>query len=135
LVHIGVRSICAGIAALAIGVALDSVGRHVASAASVGLRTESALFSVFETVRVKSSRFVNFVYSLQARLLALPVATREEDDRCHCPEGPTCHPLETCDACLCVGGASLGCFDLSDQFLIAREGLLPLLVLAPMTAR
>jgi hypothetical protein len=54
LVHIGVRSICAGIAALAIGVALDSVGRHVAGAASVGLRAESALFSVFETIRPKS---------------------------------------------------------------------------------
>jgi len=46
LVHIGVRSICAGIAALAIGVALDSLGRHVAGAASGGLRAESAtLFS------------------------------------------------------------------------------------------
>ena len=54
MVHIGVRSICAGIAALAIGVALDSVGRHVAGAASVGLRAESALFSVFETIRPKS---------------------------------------------------------------------------------
>jgi hypothetical protein len=54
LVHIGVRSICAGIAALAIGVALDSVGRHVAGAASVGLRAESALFSVFETIRPKN---------------------------------------------------------------------------------
>jgi hypothetical protein len=54
LIHIGVRSICAGIAALAIAVALHSVGRHVAGAASVGLRTESALLSVFETVRVKS---------------------------------------------------------------------------------
>ena len=46
LVHIGVRSVCAGIAALAIGVALDSLGRHVAGAASGGLRAESAtLFS------------------------------------------------------------------------------------------
>jgi hypothetical protein len=49
LVHI-----CAGIAALAIGVALDSLGRHVAGAASGGLRAESALFSVFETIRAKS---------------------------------------------------------------------------------
>jgi hypothetical protein len=48
------RSICAGIAALAIGVALDSVGRHVAEAASAALWAESALFSVFETIRPKS---------------------------------------------------------------------------------
>jgi len=54
LVHIGVRSICAGIAALAIGVALEPVDRHVVGAASAGLRTESALFSVFETIRPKS---------------------------------------------------------------------------------
>jgi hypothetical protein len=54
LVHIWVRSICAGIAALAIGVGLDSAGRHVAGAASVGLWAESALFSVFETIRPKS---------------------------------------------------------------------------------
>jgi len=54
LVHTGVRSMCAGITALAIGVALDSVGRHVAGAATAGLRTESALLSVFETVRPKS---------------------------------------------------------------------------------
>ncbi len=54
LVHIGVRSICAGIAALAIAVALESVGRHVVGAASAGLRAESALFSVFETIRPKS---------------------------------------------------------------------------------
>jgi hypothetical protein len=54
LVHIWVRSICAGIAALAIGVALESVGRHVVGAASAGLRAESALSSVFETIRPKS---------------------------------------------------------------------------------
>jgi hypothetical protein len=54
LVHIGVRSICAGIAALAIGAALDSVGRHLAEAASATLWAESALFSVFETIRPKS---------------------------------------------------------------------------------
>jgi hypothetical protein len=54
LVHIRVRSICAGIAALAIGVSLESVGRHVVGAASAGLRAESALFSVFETIRPKS---------------------------------------------------------------------------------
>ena len=46
LVHIGVRSICAGIAALAIGFALESVGRRVVGAASAGQRAESALFSV-----------------------------------------------------------------------------------------
>src|SRR5262249_26868822 len=54
LVHIGVRWICAGIAALAIGFALESVGRGVVGAASAGLRAESALFSVFETIRPKS---------------------------------------------------------------------------------
>ena len=54
MVHIGMRSICAGIAALAIGVALGSVGRHVAEAASAALWAESALFSVFETIRPKS---------------------------------------------------------------------------------
>jgi len=52
LIHIGVRSICAGIAALAMGVALESVGRQLAT--SAGLRAESALFSVFETIRPKS---------------------------------------------------------------------------------
>jgi len=54
LVHIGVRSICAGIAALALGFALEAVGRHVVGAASAGRRAESALFSVFETIRPKS---------------------------------------------------------------------------------
>src|SRR5215471_12524232 len=33
---------------------MDSVGRYVAGAASAGLRAESALFSVFETIRPKS---------------------------------------------------------------------------------
>src|SRR5262249_36844361 len=54
LVHIRVRSICAGIVALVIGVSLESVGRHLVGAASAGLRAESALFSVFETIRPKS---------------------------------------------------------------------------------
>jgi len=54
LVHIGVRSICAGIAALAIGVALESVGRHVTGTANAGLRAESAPISVFETIRPKN---------------------------------------------------------------------------------
>src|SRR5262249_15296538 len=54
LVHIGVRSICAGIAALAIGFALESVSGRVVGAASAGLRADSALFSVFETIRPKS---------------------------------------------------------------------------------
>ena len=39
---------------VALGFALESVGRHVAGAASAGLRAESALFSVFETIRPKS---------------------------------------------------------------------------------
>ena len=54
LVHIGVRWICAGIAALAIGFALESVGRRVVGAASGVLRAEPALFSLFETIRPKS---------------------------------------------------------------------------------
>jgi Tlde1 domain len=53
LVHIGVRSVCAGIAALAIGFALVSVGRRVVGASSAGQRAESALFSVFEMIRPK----------------------------------------------------------------------------------
>ncbi len=52
LVHIGVRSICAGIAALAVGVALESVGQHVVISAE--LRAESAPISVFEAIRPKS---------------------------------------------------------------------------------
>jgi hypothetical protein len=54
LVHIGVRSVCAGMAALAIGFAAESVGRRVVGAPSAGQRTESALLSVFETIRPKS---------------------------------------------------------------------------------
>jgi hypothetical protein len=54
LIHIGVRSICTGIAALALGFALEPVGRDVVGAASAGRRAESALFSVFETIRPKS---------------------------------------------------------------------------------
>src|SRR5262249_36989398 len=54
LAHIGARSVCAGIAALAIGVALDSACRHVAGRASAVLRAESAVFSDFETIRPKS---------------------------------------------------------------------------------
>jgi Protein of unknown function (DUF2778) len=54
LVHIGVRSVCAGMAALAIGFAAESVGRRVVGVPSAGQRTESALLSVFETIRPKS---------------------------------------------------------------------------------
>ena len=54
MAYIGVRSICAGIAALAIGAALESVGRHVVGAVSAGLRVESATISVFGTIRPKS---------------------------------------------------------------------------------
>src|SRR5215831_19933636 len=50
LVHIGVRSVCAGMAALAIGFAAESVGRRVMGLPSAGPRTESAL----ETIRPKS---------------------------------------------------------------------------------
>src|SRR5262249_54271400 len=53
LAHIGARSVCAGIAALAIGVTL-SVCRHVAGPAGAVLRAESAVFSGFETIRPKS---------------------------------------------------------------------------------
>ena len=48
------RSVCAGIAALAIGVALGSVCRHVAGPADAVLRAESTVFSGFETVWPKS---------------------------------------------------------------------------------
>jgi hypothetical protein len=54
LVYIGVRSVCAGMAALAIGFAAESVGRRVVGVPSAGQRTESALLSVFETIRPKS---------------------------------------------------------------------------------
>src|SRR5262249_38668639 len=54
LVHIGVRSVCAGMAALAIGFAAESVGWRVIGVPSAGQRTESALLSVFETSRPKS---------------------------------------------------------------------------------
>jgi len=54
LVHIGVRSVCAGMAALAIGFAAESVGRRVIGVPSAGQRTESALLSVFETIRPRS---------------------------------------------------------------------------------
>src|SRR5215831_17806369 len=54
LVHIGVRSVCAGMAALAIGFAAESVGRRVIGVPSAGQRTESTLLSVFETIRPKS---------------------------------------------------------------------------------
>ena len=54
MVHIGVRSICAGVAALTIGFAAESVGRREVGAPSAGQRTESALLSVFETIRPKS---------------------------------------------------------------------------------
>src|SRR5919201_3234841 len=53
LAHIGVRSICAGIASLAIGVALDSVCRHVTGPARAILPAESAVFPAFETIRPK----------------------------------------------------------------------------------
>jgi hypothetical protein len=54
LVHIGVRSVCAGMAALAIGFAAESVGWRVVGGPSTGQRTESALRLVFETIRPKS---------------------------------------------------------------------------------
>src|SRR5262245_23766460 len=54
LVHIGVRSVCAGMAALAIGFAAESVGWRVVGAASAGHRAESALLSVFASIRPKS---------------------------------------------------------------------------------
>src|SRR5262249_32324443 len=53
LVHIGVRSVCAGMAALAIGFAAESVGRRVIGVPSAGQRTESTLLSVFESIRPK----------------------------------------------------------------------------------
>jgi Protein of unknown function (DUF2778) len=54
LLHIGVRAICAGIAAVGIGVALESVGRYAVDAASAVLRAESPSDSVAETIQPKS---------------------------------------------------------------------------------
>jgi Protein of unknown function (DUF2778) len=54
LVHIRVRSACAGMAALAIAFAAESVCRRVVGVPSAGQRTESAVLSVFETIRPKS---------------------------------------------------------------------------------
>src|SRR5262245_44890192 len=54
LVHIGVRSVCAGMTALAIGTAAGSLGQRIVGAASAGHRAESALLSVFESIRPKS---------------------------------------------------------------------------------
>jgi hypothetical protein len=54
LVHIGVRSACAGMAALAIAFAAGSVCRRVVGVPSAGQRPESAVLSVFETIRPKS---------------------------------------------------------------------------------
>jgi hypothetical protein len=51
LVHIGVRSVSAGMAALAIGFAVEPVGRRIVGPPSAGQRTEA---SVFETIRPKS---------------------------------------------------------------------------------
>src|SRR5215475_12560575 len=51
---IGVRSVCAGMTALAIGFAAGSLGQRVVGAASAGHRAESALLSVFESIRPKS---------------------------------------------------------------------------------
>jgi hypothetical protein len=53
LLHIGVRSICAGIAALAVGVALESVGRYAVDAFSAGPEAEAARTTAFETVPAK----------------------------------------------------------------------------------
>ena len=55
LLYIGVRSICACVAALAAGVALESAGRYVAGAVSAGPGAAAAAVSVLETVRPKSS--------------------------------------------------------------------------------
>jgi Protein of unknown function (DUF2778) len=53
LIHIGVRLVCAGMAALAIGSAAESIWRQVVGVPP-GQPTESALLSVFETIRPKS---------------------------------------------------------------------------------
>jgi hypothetical protein len=50
LLHIGVRSICAGIAALAVGVALESVGRYAVDAFGAGPEADAARTTAFETV-------------------------------------------------------------------------------------
>src|SRR5262245_61464980 len=54
LFPIGVRSVCAGMTALAIGFAAGSLGQRVVGAASAGHRAESPLLSVFESIRPKS---------------------------------------------------------------------------------
>jgi hypothetical protein len=55
LLHIGVRSICACVAALAAGVALESAGRYVVGAVGAGPAAAAASLFVLETVRPKSS--------------------------------------------------------------------------------
>jgi len=50
LLHIGVRSICAGIAALAAGVALESVGRYAVDTFNAGLEVEPERSSVVESI-------------------------------------------------------------------------------------
>src|SRR5262249_2258550 len=54
VVPIGGRSVCVGMTALAIGFAAGSLGQRVVGAASAGHRAESALLSVFESIRPKS---------------------------------------------------------------------------------
>jgi Protein of unknown function (DUF2778) len=54
LLHIGVRSICAGIAAIAVGVTLESAGRYVAGALGAGVPARSAPISALATARPKT---------------------------------------------------------------------------------
>src|SRR5262245_48428283 len=90
LVHIGVRSVCAGMTALAIGFAAGSLGQRVVGAASAGHRAESALLSVFESIRPKSlnhsaslvhvaSLETGFAFKPAVEESAAPVSTSRHD--------------------------------------------------------
>src|SRR5262249_30291092 len=81
LVHIGARSVCAGMTALAIGFAAGSLGQRVVGAASAGHRAESALLSVFESIRPKSlnhSASLVHVASLETGFVFKPAVEERE---------------------------------------------------------
>src|SRR5262249_43949690 len=63
-------------------------------------------------------------------------ATHEEDSRyCMCRDGPTCDPVQAVGAGLRGRGAKLGFLYLCHSCLIAREGVLPLLVFSLLARR
>jgi hypothetical protein len=80
LLHIGVRSICAGIAALAAGVALESVGHYAVDVASAGLWAEPALNAALETILPKNLDQQSPDHqSLDQRVSPVRVASLETD--------------------------------------------------------